>query len=242
MTEMREHTENSHPSCFQFILNIQSYAEDSQTLEVNTSPPTYLINTVKHSPEVNVTENLSKLRISEQEGSISHLESYNPEIIEHSDLKKSHTSVVELKKQSIWATHFIAEVAEIVMEFLEDADMCGYLNCVSKDWVIKPTERTYSRLCHFIYLNQTERKLLNLDHWISWRNMLVNRPRVRTNGFYWLRTSYWKPPVNDRFWEEKRREFIEVITITIFIFIIIAHMFCYSFLSEQIFQTLEILQ
>jgi hypothetical protein len=33
---------------------------------------------------------------------------------------------------------------------------------------------------------------------------------VRLNGFYCLLTAYWKPPNNDAFWEERRREFIEV--------------------------------
>ena len=40
--------------------------------------------------------------------------------------------------------------------------------------------------------------------------MLSFRPRVRLNGFYSLLTAYWKPPNNDAFWEERRREFIEV--------------------------------
>ena len=113
-------------------------------------------------------------------------------------------------KQSIWV-HFLADVAEIVMEYLDEIDTCGYLNMISKDWTILATERTYSRLCHRVYLRQTQKKALVVDQWGGlWRSMLVNRPRLRTNGVYWLRTSTWKKPHNDMFWEDKISEFIEV--------------------------------
>ncbi len=122
---------------------------------------------------------------------------------------KEAQSQIQKSEASIWS-YFLTDVAEIVLEFLDDVDMCGYLNCVAKAWTIRPTERTYSRLCHRIYLRQTEKKTINLHQWMTWRTMLICRSRLRTNGFYWLRTSYWKPPVNDRFWEDRIHEYIEV--------------------------------
>lgn len=114
------------------------------------------------------------------------------------------------KLQSIWV-HFLPDIAEIVMEYLDEIDTCGYLNAICKEWTIKATERTYSRLCHRVYLQQTLRGALNVQHWGGlWRTMLANRPRLRTNGIYWLRTSRWKKPHNDMFWEEKISQFIEV--------------------------------
>lgn len=128
---------------------------------------------------------------------------------------------IEGKQQSIWV-HFIADVAEIVLEFLDEIDACGYLNMICKEWSIRATERTYSRLCHRVYLSQTDKKILNVLQWGGlWRNMLTNRPRLRTNGIYWLRTSTWKKPHNDMFWLDKISEFIEVGLYFEFLFILI---------------------
>jgi hypothetical protein len=113
------------------------------------------------------------------------------------------------REPSPWI-HFLPELGSIVMEYVDEPDSFGYLCMISKEWKIRPDERSFERLCARIYLAQTARKRLELSVWRSWKNMLVFRPRVRTNGFYWLRTSSWKPPVNDRFWEEKLREFQEV--------------------------------
>ena len=88
--------------------------------------------------------------------------------------------------------------------------MLGYLNAISTEWVIHADELIYQEVATRIYLSQTDKKLLNVHKWGTWLNMLKNRPRLRTNGFYSLRTSYWKPPCNDAFWEEKKREFTEV--------------------------------
>jgi hypothetical protein len=110
---------------------------------------------------------------------------------------------------SIWY-YFLTDVASIVVEYL-DIDTCGYLNMVCKDWSIRATERTYKRLCHHVYLQQQEKKAMNVTQFGgSWLRMLTRRPRLRTNGVYWLRTSSWKQPHNDMFWEEKICEFIEV--------------------------------
>jgi F-box only protein C-terminal region len=40
--------------------------------------------------------------------------------------------------------------------------------------------------------------------------ILVFRPRIRTNGFYCLRTLYSRAPSNDSFWEEKITQSVEV--------------------------------
>lgn len=112
--------------------------------------------------------------------------------------------------QSIWV-NFLTDVAEIVLEFLGEIDTCGYLNMICKNWNIIPNERTYKILCEHVYTSQTAKKKLNVMHFGgSWRKMLTTRPRLRTNGVYWLRTSLWKKPHNDMFWEEKICEFLEV--------------------------------
>lgn len=102
------------------------------------------------------------------------------------------------------------EVGRVVCLLLGDVDMLGYLLCVSREWVIFGDEKIYEEVASRVYLSQTDKKLLNVSKWGSWREMLVYRPRIRTNGFYSLRTSYFKPPCNDAFWEEKKYEYTEV--------------------------------
>jgi hypothetical protein len=89
-------------------------------------------------------------------------------------------------------------------------DTAGYLEVVSKSWAIKCSEHSYRNLC-IIYTRQTNKKTLSIANWHSWRHMLIYRPRIRINGFYWLRTSYWKPRANDNFWEEQSSECCEVL-------------------------------
>ena len=42
------------------------------------------------------------------------------------------------------------------------------------------------------------------------KSILINKPRIRFNGFYSLRTTYTRAPCNDNFWEDKKVESIEV--------------------------------
>lgn len=102
------------------------------------------------------------------------------------------------------------DIGYIVVEFVSDVDSYGYLNCVCHNWQIKPDEFAYQRMCTHIYTKQSLKKSINFEKWGCARTMLIRRPRLRTNGFYSLRTTYSKPPVNDAFWEEKKREFNEV--------------------------------
>jgi len=102
------------------------------------------------------------------------------------------------------------DVALRVLLILQDADACGYLTCVARRHPFLPSEDTFKSICESIYLRQTSKKKLILENWQSWKRMLIYRPRLRTNGFYCLRTIFSKPPSHDAFWEEKRHEFIEL--------------------------------
>ena len=102
------------------------------------------------------------------------------------------------------------DITHKILEFLSDPDLLGAVTMIAKNWIV-PTEHHYQSICHSIYIDQSSKQLLNVSKFCgSWKNMLVNRPRVRLNGFYSLQTAYWKPPSNDAFWEERRHEFIEV--------------------------------
>jgi hypothetical protein len=111
--------------------------------------------------------------------------------------------------ENMW-NYLPRDVGRIICLLLGDIDMFGYLRAISKDWVIFGDEQIYEEVATRVYLKQTKRKQLNVDRWGNWLGMLTHRPRIRTNGFYSLRTSYWKPPCNDAFWEEKKHEFTEV--------------------------------
>lgn len=107
--------------------------------------------------------------------------------------------------------HLLPQViVDDILCFLGDPDSLGYL-CIASCSTFQPSEKVYRYFCDQIYPRQVAKKgLYRLDRWVTWRNMLVNRPRLRTNGFYTLRTKFSKPYCNDAFWEEKRNEFIEV--------------------------------
>lgn len=101
------------------------------------------------------------------------------------------------------------ELTDRILMYVGDPDMCGYLLMASKS-VFQPSEHIYRYLCEAIYPRQTVKKTAHLEKWTSWKHMLVQRHRLRTNGLYSLRTMFTKPHCNDAFWEEKIHESIEV--------------------------------
>ncbi|RYH14846.1 hypothetical protein EON65_32840 [archaeon] len=101
------------------------------------------------------------------------------------------------------------ELVDRILMLLGDADMSGYL-CMASKTVFQPSEAVFKQLCMQIYLKQTVKKTLQIDRWRSWKSMLVHRPRLRTNGFYTLKTVYTKAYCNDAFWEEKQTQSIEL--------------------------------
>jgi len=111
-------------------------------------------------------------------------------------------SAYKLENRNAWFTVPV-EISDMILSFLGDIDMCGYLPMIAKETAIIPSETVYELLCRQVYLRQSSKKLINVSNWGSWRNMLIFRPRLRTNGFYSIRTSFWKAPCNDAFWEEK---------------------------------------
>ena len=119
----------------------------------------------------------------------------------------SSNSLFPLPSINLWCS-LPSDIGHLISMFV-DIDCCGYLYMISKQWTILPNEETYRSLCFYIFLSQSSMKKMNVLKWGTWKNMLILRPRLRTNGIYTLRTLYSKPPVNDRFWEEKIREFPE---------------------------------
>ena len=101
------------------------------------------------------------------------------------------------------------EVVDRILMILGDIDMIGYL-CITSKNTFKPSEIVYKFLCSITYPVQTMHKKLLVENWLNWRNMLIYRPRLRTNGFYTLRTKYSKGYCNDAFWEEKQYKSVEV--------------------------------
>ena len=111
------------------------------------------------------------------------------------------------------------DITHKILNYIGDVDMIGYLYQLSKTPVFKPTEECCRRLCETIYLGQTSKGKIKLENWRSWKNMIVNRPRLRVNGFYCLRTLYSRAPNNDNFWEPKRTQSVEAsLFITMIIF------------------------
>ncbi|KAJ1419339.1 hypothetical protein B484DRAFT_453445 [Ochromonadaceae sp. CCMP2298] len=101
------------------------------------------------------------------------------------------------------------ELVDRILCLLGCIDSLGYLAQASRS-TFQPSERTFQHLCALTYPKQTARSTLSVRTWLTWRNMLVHRPRLRTNGFYTLRTMYSKGYCNDNFWEEKQLKSVEL--------------------------------
>lgn len=97
------------------------------------------------------------------------------------------------------------EMADKILHFIGDPDMVGYLAQVARSNGLRPSEMAAKHLSYNIYPRQFGAKTgLNIANWgNSWRSLLINRPRMRTNGFYSLKTLYTKPPTNDSFDDPK---------------------------------------
>ena len=100
-------------------------------------------------------------------------------------------------------------LVDYILMFLGDIDMIGYLAIASKSTFV-PSEKVFQFLCELTYPRQTGRQVCRVERWKTWKNMIINRPRLRLNGFYSLRTMFTKSYCNDAFWEEKKLESIEV--------------------------------
>jgi len=79
------------------------------------------------------------------------------------------------------------EILYRLMGFM-DMDSFGVCACVSPFWKhFTVGEMAFKFLCERVYLKQSKKKVLNVERWNSYRNMFINRPRVRLNGIYILK-------------------------------------------------------
>jgi len=128
------------------------------------------------------------------------------------------------REESIWEG-LPVDATLLVHSFIGDVDMLGYIACVSRqryvDKSLSPSpmekqglcllnEQVYRHYCRQIFLHQYPDRKLNLSKFRSYKSMLIHRPRLRTNGFYTLKTLHTRAPCNDNFWEERKTKSIEV--------------------------------
>lgn len=93
------------------------------------------------------------------------------------------------------------EILYRLMSYI-DVDSYGICAMVSPHWkFFTSSEMAFKLLCERCYLKQSKRKFLNLDKWISYRNMFINRPRVRLNGVYFLKYR-WVKKIQRDMWTE----------------------------------------
>ena len=71
-------------------------------------------------------------------------------------------------------------------------------------------QQSYQVFCERIYLDQSKMKTMKVSRYGSWKSMLVQRPRLRMNGFYYLKTSYIKKPVRDMWTDILPGQILEV--------------------------------
>jgi hypothetical protein len=90
------------------------------------------------------------------------------------EISNTATDDTPLQELSIWQLSLPHDLGMRVLDFLQDIDMCGYLNQIAKTNCFKPTEAVYKILCEHIYTAQSKKKKLIVENWKSWRNMLGN--------------------------------------------------------------------
>jgi hypothetical protein len=114
------------------------------------------------------------------------------------------------EQTSIWLD-LPADNKELILEFVMCVDTLGILECLCLPETnpFLPTNVSYRLCCERIYYLQNVASpsiplRLNISKWNgSWKNLITHRPRVRTNGFYCLKFSFFRRPCNDNFWEEQ---------------------------------------
>mmetsp|Transcript_28673 Transcript_28673/g.32968 ORF Transcript_28673/g.32968 Transcript_28673/m.32968 type:complete len:409 (-) Transcript_28673:156-1382(-) len=74
---------------------------------------------------------------------------------------------------------------EILHRIMTHLPIESYYTCalVHPSWASFTTdENAYRIMCQRCYLNQSRRKVLSLQRWKTYKNMITHRPRVRTDG------------------------------------------------------------
>uniref|UniRef100_M4BBF8 F-box protein Hrt3/FBXO9 C-terminal domain-containing protein n=1 Tax=Hyaloperonospora arabidopsidis (strain Emoy2) TaxID=559515 RepID=M4BBF8_HYAAE len=101
--------------------------------------------------------------------------------------------------------HTMLNLADILLiDILKwlDEDCVGICSCTCKRLLhVARSEILFEAFCRRIYPVQNPRAAVavarnkfGLRRFATWFNMFHDRPRVRYNGFYWLKVSYYKKP------------------------------------------------
>ena len=150
----------------------------------------------------------SNSKLSENLCSIDKANETNELHLQSTELNKSNNEI-EVEQLTRWYLLPI-DVCDRIWSYIGEADMIGYIYMLAKTPFFRPSPLVFRHLCEIIYVGQTLKGQLVLEKWSSWRRMLINRPRLRTNGFYCMKEMYSRAPNNDSFWEEKRTQSVEV--------------------------------
>ncbi|KAM3571110.1 hypothetical protein VYU27_006853 [Nannochloropsis oceanica] len=114
------------------------------------------------------------------------------------------------KAEIDYASALPDEMLVRILLFL-DIDSGVTSTLTSTRWRPLFTERVCQAHCERVYLDQSRTKRLNPARFNgSWKKMLFTRPRVRTNGLYFLLSSYIKKPMKDMWTEITPGSILEV--------------------------------
>eukprot|EP01084_Bolivina_argentea_P251668 422160_1 len=93
--------------------------------------------------------------------------------------------------------------------YLLDGDSIAYVMVVCKTlFRIAQSEPLWQNLCERCYPLDIACRKLNIAKWKSYQSMYSNRPRVRTNGMYCMKSTLTKRPHVDIFTEAKPGELL----------------------------------
>ncbi|DAZ99392.1 TPA: hypothetical protein N0F65_005294 [Lagenidium giganteum] len=109
----------------------------------------------------------------------------------------------EEEEEEANSEHVLLNYAEVLlMDILKylDEDSVGHCICTCKRLMhVARSEVVFETLCRRIFPVQNPRAAaaanrFSLRKFSTWYEMFIERPRVRYNGFYWLKVSYYKKP------------------------------------------------
>jgi len=182
---------------FEEFVSLQTAVDDSLP---ETGPSVEVTNTVSTPSSNWVTD-------AEEDDEDDVGEASSSDVIVERLLATSRSTQVEepcsdLVKEGGFILMLPDELVHRVFDYL-DVHMYALCAKVHRTWnSFTRTESTYRRICERSYLHQSKHKVLNIQRWKTFHNMLCGRPRLRTGGgLYVLKYSHIKKIQRDM-WTE----------------------------------------
>ncbi|OQR92804.1 F-box protein, partial [Achlya hypogyna] len=90
--------------------------------------------------------------------------------------------------------HLPERMITLILEYLDEDSIGLFSSTCHHFHHTASTEFVYEMMCQRVFTTQCRGRPVKLGKFTSWAHMFRSRPRVKYNGFYALRISYYKEP------------------------------------------------